>query len=266
MASRPAIIALVALALCGCKSIRSVRMTPDRPLALTAEEAGKLRDEGWKLYAEQPRTLIRVTRAAQLLDQAARAQRDDFDAVWQATQALAFLAENETRPPFKLDAAKRAVVLAGHARELRLDRVEGQYWYAIAVGLLADADRGYGLSAVGEMELALKRAMEIDERYDFGGPLRTLGILHLRAPAPPVSIGSPRRGLKLLQRATELFPDYPENYLYLAEALRDNGRADEARVAIENVLNAPAWPDRQFESVQWKAQARQLQASLSSTP
>ena len=255
------VAAIVVLAFCGCKSVRSVR-TPTGLLALTAEEASKARGDGLQLFAEQPRTLIRVTEAAQHLEQAARTLRDDFDAQWQAAQALTFLAENDARLNFKLEAAKRAVTLARRARELQADRVEGHYWYAIAVGLLADADRSYGLSAVSEMEPALKRAIELDERYDFAGPLRTLGILHLRTPAPPASIGSPRKGLRLLQRATELFPEYPENFLYLAEALRDNGRADEARAALQKVLDAAPWSDRQFESTQWKTQARQLQASL----
>jgi tetratricopeptide (TPR) repeat protein len=260
MANRIAILAGLGLvALCGCKSIRSVRVSPDSPLVLTADEAAHAREVGLKLYAEQPRTLPRVTNAARRLEQAARALRDDFDAHWQAAQALTFLAEHETRPAFRLEAAKRAVTLARHARELRPDQVEGHYWYAIAVGLLADVDRSYGLNAVNEMETALKRAIDIDERHDFAGPLRTLGLLHLRTPAPPASIGSPRKGLRLLQRATELFPDYPENFLYLAEALRDNDRVEEARSAVAKVLQAPSWPDRQFESGRWKAQARQLQ-------
>jgi tetratricopeptide (TPR) repeat protein len=246
----------------GCKSLRSVRVEPSQPLALTAEEAGKLRDEGLAHYAEQPRTLVRVTNAARLLEQAARSLRDDHDAQWQAAQALAFLAENETRVEFRREAAERGVVLARHARDLRPDRVEGHYWYAISVGLLADADRTYGLDAVGEMEVALKRAIEIDERYDFAGPVRTLGILHLRTPAPPASIGSPRKGLRLLQRAVELFPDYPENFLYLAEALRDNGKPDEAKGALDKVLNAPPWPDRQFESSKWRSEAEKLRKSL----
>jgi tetratricopeptide (TPR) repeat protein len=251
------------VAVCGCKSIRSVHVEPLQPLALTATEAQKLHDEGLALYAEQPRTLVRVTHAARLLEQAARALRDDYDAQWQAAQALAFLAENETRPAFRREAAKCGVVLARRARELQFDRVEGHYWYAINVGLLADADRSYGLEAVGEMESALKRAMEVDERYDFAGPLRVLGILHLRTPAPPASIGSPRKGLRLLQRAVELFPDYPENFLYLAEALRDNDKRDEAREALVKVVESPPWPDRQFESSKWKSEAEQLRQSLS---
>jgi tetratricopeptide (TPR) repeat protein len=239
-----------------------VHVEPAQPLTLSGVEAQKLRDEGLALYAEQPRTLVRVTNAARLLEQAARTLRDDYDAQWPAAQALAFLVENETRTEFRREAAKHGVVLARRARELQPDRVEGHYWYAINVGLLADVDRSYGLDAVGEMEAALKRAIEIDERYDLAGPLRVLGILHLRTPAPPASIGSPRKGLRLLQRAVELFPDYPENFLYLAEALRDNDQRDEAREALVKVVEASSWPDRQFESNKWKLEAEQLRQSL----
>jgi tetratricopeptide (TPR) repeat protein len=262
--SAPLRILLCALvALCACKAVRTVKVEPSpQPLALTDAEAEKLRADGMKLYAEQPRMLVRVTRAAQELEQAARTLRDDYDAQWQAAQALAFLAENETRPAFRIEAAKRGIVLARHGRELQPDRVECQYWYAINVGLLADVDRSYGLSAVGEMESALNRAIEIDEGYDYAGPLRVLGILYLRSPAPPTSIGSPRKGLRLLHQAADDFPDYPENYLYLAEALRDNGHVDEARQALAKVLEARPWPDRQFESVQWKAEAAKLLQSI----
>jgi tetratricopeptide (TPR) repeat protein len=253
---------VILVALCGCKGIGGVKVEPLQPLALTPEEAAKFLEEGRAMFAEQPRTLEQVTRAAQLLEQSARTLRDDYDPQWQAAQALAFLAENGSQPAFRKDAAKRGIVLARHARELKPDRVEGHYWYALNVGLLADVDRTYGLDAVSEMRAALERAIELDERYDFGGPLSVLGLLHLRAPAPPVSIGSPRKGLRLLQRAVELFPDYPENYLYLAEALRDTGKPDEARKAIDRVLQAPPLPDRQFESAKWKEEAQKLLSEL----
>lgn len=246
----------------GCNSIRSVHVAPTEPLALTEAEANKYLTNGLALWAEQPRSLVRVTHAARLLAPAADTLREDYDAQWQAAEVLAFLTENESRTEFRREAAKRGIVLARRARELRPDGVEGQYWYAINVGLLADVDRSYGLDAVSEMEAALKRAGELDERYDFAGPLRLMAILYLRTPAPPVSIGSPRKGLRLLQRAVELFPDYPENYLYLAEALRDTGRVEEAREAIDRVLSAAPWPDRQFESAKWKAEAQKLLESL----
>jgi tetratricopeptide (TPR) repeat protein len=258
------LLGALVVAACGCKSIRGVRVEPKQPLALTAGEAAKVRKEGLALWAQQPRDLARVMEAAHRLEQAARTLRDDYDAQWEAAQAHAFVAENDTRADVRREAAKTGIVLSRHARELKPDGVAGHYWYAINVGLLADVDRAYGLDAVGEMETALRRAIELDEHYDFAGPSRVLGILHLRTPAPPISIGSLRKGLRLLQRAVELFPDYPENYLYLAEALRDNNRADEAQEAARRVLEAKPWPDRQFESRQWKAAAQKLFQTLPS--
>jgi tetratricopeptide (TPR) repeat protein len=265
MASRRALLLISALivAACGCSSVGNVHTADSQqPLVVTTEEAQKLHADGLVLYAQQPRGLISVTKASRDLEQAARTLRDDYDAQWQAAQALAFLAENETRAELRLEDARKGVVLARQARALKSDGVEGQYWYALTVGMLANEDRSYGLSAVAEMETALKRAMELDERYDLAGPPRVLGILLLRTPGPPASIGSPRKALRLLQHAVELFPDYPENYLYLAEALRDNGRADEAKEALRKVLEATPWPDRQFESEQWKAAALKLRDHL----
>jgi tetratricopeptide (TPR) repeat protein len=250
------------LVVCGCRSVDNVRVKADHSLALTVPEADQLRAEGQALYAEQPRTVSRIAKAARKLEQAASVLPDNYDAQWEAAQALAFLAENETRPGLRQAAAKRGIVLARHARELNPNRVEGHYWYAINVGLLADVDRSYGLNAVKEMGPELNKAIEIDERYDYAGPLQVLGILYLRTPAPPTSIGSPRKGLRMLQRAVEAFPDYPENFLYLAEALRAVGRVDEAKQALARVFDSNPWPDRQFESAQWRADAEKLRRTL----
>jgi tetratricopeptide (TPR) repeat protein len=260
MASKRAVLLMGALivAVCGCRSINKVHIDARQPQELAPEEAQRQLEEGVALYDQQPRSVATVTSAARLLEQAARTLHDDYDAQWQAAQALAFLAENELRPQIRRVSAQHGIVFARRARELRPESVEGLYWYALNVGLLADVDRTYGLDAVNEMAAALKRAIEFDERYDLAGPLRVMGILYLRTPLPPASIGSTRKGLRLLQRAVELFPEYPENYLYLAEALRDSGRVDESQEAIRKVLESKPWPDRQFESEVWKARAIKL--------
>lgn len=264
MASKRAVLVLSALvaAACGCRSIDKVHVAPGQAQESTPDEAQKMREEGLALYNQQPRALRPVTNAARLLEQVAHTLPDDYDAQWQAAEALAFLAENGTGTVLRRASAKNGIVLARRARVLKPDGVEGLYWFALNVGLLADVDRAYGLDAVTEMAATLKQAIEVDERYDYGGPLRVMAILHLRTPLPPASIGSPRKGLKLLQRAVELFPDYPENYLYLAEALHDTGHADEAKEALRKVLEANPWPDQQFESQEWKAQAAKLRDQL----
>jgi len=246
------------VAVCGCRSIDKVHINARQSQELAPEDAQKELAEGLTLYNQQPRSVETVTTAAHLLEQAAHTLQDDYDAQWQAAQALAFLAENESRPQDRRESAQHGIVFARRARELRPESVEGLYWYALNVGLLADVDRTYGLDAVNEMAAALKQAIDVDERYDMGGPLRVMGILYLRTPQPPASIGSTRKGLRLLQHAVDLFPEYPENYLYLAEALRDSGRLNESQEAIRKVLDAKPWPDRQFESEVWKARAIKL--------
>ncbi len=249
----------LACILTGCKTIRAIREKPLRdPLVLTAAEAERYWKEGDDLYNRQPRTVENIRRAADRMDRAARALPGRYDAQWQAARALAFLAEYEKEPVKRRDAAEEGVVRGRKARELDAGKVEGHYWYAINVGLLADVDRSLGLNAVVEMESVLKRAIEIDEKHDYAGPLRVLGILYLRAPGPPISLGSTRKGLRLLERAVQLYPDYPENRLYLGEALRVFGQMDEARAQWEQVLKLPVCPDRQWENGQWRNEAQKM--------
>ncbi|HTS19936.1 MAG TPA: tetratricopeptide repeat protein [Verrucomicrobiae bacterium] len=264
MASRWAglLVGVWVVAVCGCRSIDNVRVRPSQGQPLTEDDAQRMRQEAESLYDQQPRSVTSVRKAADLFEQAAHTLQDDYTAQWQAAEAMEFLAGNEARSDLRKQSAQHGIVYARRARELKPDGVEGHYWYALNVGRLADADRTYGLTAVGEMQTALKRAIELDERYDYAGPLRVMAVLYLRTPQPPASIGSPRKGLRMLQQVVELFPDYPENYLYLAEALRDNGRAGDAKEALSKVVEASPWPDEQFESEQWKAEALKLKAQL----
>lgn len=99
MANRRALLllAVVVAATYGCRAVRNVHVDSQQPVTLSSEEAQKLRADGLALYGQQPRGLVSVTDAARMLEQAARTLREDYDAQWQAAQALAFLAENETR-------------------------------------------------------------------------------------------------------------------------------------------------------------------------
>ena len=143
----------------GCASVQRVRVAPAASATLTADESRSLGAAAQALTAVQPRTVVRMTQAAQMLEQVAWSLPRDYDAQWQASEAWAFVADNATNSAARIAAAKLGITLARHARELQPDRVQGHYWYAITVGLLADADRSYGLKAVAEMEPALRRAI-----------------------------------------------------------------------------------------------------------
>jgi len=116
------------------------------------------------------------------------------------------------------------------------------YYLAMNFGQLADAEApsiaAYKL--VKEIEREFKTATEMDEKLDFAGPPRCLGLLYRDAPGWPISIGSKRKAREFLDRAAALAPDYPENQLNLAESHLRWHQLAEAEKALKK-LDA-LWP------------------------
>jgi tetratricopeptide (TPR) repeat protein len=116
------------------------------------------------------------------------------------------------------------------------------YYLAMNLGKLAEAEApslaAYRL--VHEVEREFKTAAELDVRYDFAGPARTLGELYFQAPGWPLSVGSRHKAREWFERAAALAPDYPENQLNLAEAHLKWRNRDEAEKTLQKI--EALWP------------------------
>lgn len=179
-------------------------------------------------------------------------QKASFDAHYRLAQAAAGQCTIDEGTacqaglPKALESARRAV-------ELSSDRIEGHYYLAQLIGFSAQTQRGADVKPmltqmVSESDLAIK----IDEKFDFGGPLRMLGTVYTRAPAPPVAIGDPEKGVQLLNRAVAAAPDYPPNVIYLSEAQIADERYQDAEASIQKarkLLADAKWASRRAE---WK--------------
>lgn len=111
------------------------------------------------------------------------------------------------------------------------------YYYGACLGLLIEDKGVTAAGELGELEAALKKATEKAET-DFGGPLRALGMLYLRAPSWPTGIGDLDQALELLERAAREFPLHPENHLFYAYALKEDGRTEEAVEELDRATSA----------------------------
>ncbi len=130
--------------------------------------------------------------------------------------------------------------IAERARELEPSRVEGHYWYAVNLAGFAAAEGAFTLWRHGGRVLeALDIALGIQPQYFFGGPLRTRGILLLKMPSVPLSIGNKSQGLADLKEAVQLSPDVRLNRLALAEALAFGGQFDLARKELVRLRSVP---------------------------
>lgn len=96
---------------------------------------------------------------------------------------------------------------------------EAHYYYAVNLGIAVRDEIVLALKHLSAIEGALLRAMDINPGIDDGGPVRTLGMLYLKAPAWPNGIGDADKALELLSRAAREWPDHPLNHIFYAQAL-----------------------------------------------
>lgn len=130
------------------------------------------------------------------------------------------------------------------AVELNSDSAAAHLWYAANMGAHGVA-RGVmsSLFYLKDIEKHGQIAMELDETYFHGAPLRLLGRFYHQAPGFPFGPGDVRKGVELLERAAEVGPDFLLNHLYLAEAYLSLRKKREARELLQKIIDAPE-PDQ----------------------
>jgi len=149
--------------------------------------------------------------------------------------------------------ARDGIAAASHMVAKDAKSAAGHYYLAMNFGQLAKA-LAPSLTAyhlIKEIEKELKIAQELDEKVDYAGPARDLGLLYRDAPGWPLSIGSKRKAREFLEKAVRISPDYIENRLNLAESYLHWKEPDAAR--RELTATDKLWPNalKQFVGPQW---------------
>ncbi len=129
----------------------------------------------------------------------------------------------------------------------------GHYYLAMNFGQLARTKTFGALKLVGEMETEFSVTRDLDEKLDFAGPDRNLGMLYDEAPGWPTSIGNRSKARHHLQRAVLLARNYPENHLNLLEAYLKWGEKTGAEQEFKALTDL--WPvaKKEFSGEQWES-------------
>ena len=156
---------------------------------------------------------------------------------WQFASACFDLTEFATNNIQKADLSKLGIAACQQLIAREPKSAPAHYYLAMTDGSLADAlapsMAAYRL--IHDIESEFKVAVTLDEKYDFGGSDRCLGLLYRDAPGWPISIGNKRKAREFLERAATLYPDYPENQLNLAESYLQWRQRDDAEKALKKL-------------------------------
>ena len=209
------------------------------------------------VFADESRNPVFAARAGAEFHRAQtqfQSHTNDSAAAWQLARACYDFAEFATNNTERAALAEQGIAACRQLLMHEPKSAPGHYYLGMNFGQLADAEApslaAYKL--VHEVEHEFKSAAELDEHFDFAGPVRNLGELYFQAPGWPLSVGGKHKAREWLERAVKLAPDYPENHLNLVEArLKWNDRAGAQR---ELKTLDTLWPDAQkvFTGEAWE--------------
>ncbi len=161
-------------------------------------------------------------------------------------------------------AKKIAEIGAKAARSAGLDEAspEACYYFALNQGLIVQSQGLLALGKLPEIVNALKIAQKA-ESIDFGGPLRVLGVLYLKAPAWPSGIGDLDKALELLEKCAKKYPTFPQNLIFYAEALIEDDSKEKAAEILDTAYQL-AVPEiwGVLYSNKWRAQIDELKKKI----
>jgi tetratricopeptide (TPR) repeat protein len=145
-----------------------------------------------------------------------------------------FVADSIDNDEDKVKKSAEIGVRAARSVGLTEENPEACFFFALNQGLIVQSKGLFALNKLPEIHNALKLAQKA-ESIDFGGPLRVLGMMYLKAPAWPSGIGDLDKALELFEKAVTKYPAHPQNFMFYAEALLED---DNKEKALQNLDTA----------------------------
>ncbi|WP_341870917.1 tetratricopeptide repeat protein [Corallococcus llansteffanensis] len=169
------------------------------------------------------------------LKDALTAEPEDFELAWRKARILQWQADGATEKKLKMVLGKQTWEAGDKAAKLQPARVEGYYFAACGIGSYSQAVgimKALGDGLEGKFNERLDTALKLDPGYDYGGPWLVKGRYYFELPWPKRDLS---KSVTFYEKAIAKYPQSLRAYLYLAETLLKDGKAEKARDAIEKV-------------------------------
>ena len=176
---------------------------------------------------------------------------NSIEAAWQFGRACFDMADVAKTDSERARLAEEGIDACRTALAHKYGSGPPHYYLALNLGELARTKSLGALKLVREMETEFKQAIELDEKFDFGGPHRSVGLLYKDAPGWPTSIGSRNKARLHLRRANDLSPEYPDNRLSLLEAYLDWGETKAVLEQLSGIDDYLRTARKKFSGEEW---------------
>lgn len=193
-------------------------------------------------------------KAIAVYEQVLIAHPDDYAANWKCARANRDYAnkakKNGTEGWKNLCATygKKAMGFAAKAVSLAPEKVEGQYYYGLSVGVYSDGVSIFTALSEGlkdKTQTSFEAAYQLDKNYNKGGPILSLARFWAVLPWPLKDKDKSLAYYREFQ-STSFFADNAEAYVFMAELLRDIGGTENKTEATGLLEKAAASDDTYY--------------------
>ncbi|WP_239489286.1 TRAP transporter TatT component family protein [Luteitalea sp. TBR-22] len=191
-----------------------------------------------------------------------RASPQDFVGAWKLARVSYFMGTQGPAGDRRMW-LETGLAAANDAIALNQARPEGHFWLAANMGALAESyGLRQGLKYRTRIRQALERVLAIDPAFMEGSADRALGRWYHKVPG--LFGGSAAKAEQHLRKSLTYNPQSTVSLFFLAELYADEGRPEEARRLLQQVLETPVHKEWAAEDRAYKAQALERLRSLSS--
>jgi hypothetical protein len=187
------------------------------------------------------------------------ADGNNYQLLWRAARAYYFVGDDSHNKAEKVANFDKGVAAAQRAIALLPNAVEGHFWLGVNYGGQSEV-KGVlnALTTVKKIRAEMETVLKLNAGYEDGSAYLALGRIDRELPR--LLGGSPKRGLAYLEQGVRVAPKNLDLKLTLAEAYLDEGRKDEGRRLLQEIVNTPVNPARAKEGRHIQERARQLLA------
>ena len=162
-----------------------------------------------------------------------------------------------------LELYQKAAKLAEEAVKLYPNKPATRYWLGAVYGIVAGAPGTStikSLALLEPIETQMKRLIELDPQYEYGGAWRVLGRMNTKLPM--LLGGDKELAEEYLRKAVKMGPNYYLNHLYLADALNRQERRKEAVSLLQQVMTGKPLAGFEPETRLWQQVAQKALSDL----
>jgi tetratricopeptide (TPR) repeat protein len=186
--------------------------------------------------------------------------------LWELARDTSIKAEAASDKQEKANLALQGISYAEECIMKEPETAECYYYRAINTGIYYSAHVvGYQDGLKGMIK-DCEKVIALNDKVDHGGAYRTLGKIYTDVPESTVSkngvIRDLPRAIEYLKKAVSIGPNYPENHIYLAEALLEADRTSDARASLSTAMTlTPQWKNHNDYSM-WQKLNREMAKKL----